>query len=258
MSAYDHIRIERQGPVGWLLNARPESDNAMNRAMADEIAVAWRELAADRDVRVIVHTGVGNDFSVGADVDDPASEGNGRRQFDATYPPVWKPVIAAVNGNCAGEALRFIAGADVVIAASDAHFYDPQVTLGNASLEAVALIKRIPAEAVMRMAFMGAHERIDALRALEIGLISEVVDPPAELRDRAQVLAETIARNSPAATAATKKALWGAFDLGLTDACRAGAAHLVSLWGHADQAEGPRAFAEKRAPVWLELEGETR
>ena len=79
-------------------------------------------------------------------------------------------------------------------------------------------------------------------------MISEVVDPPERLRDAAQELAEKIAQNSPAAMAATKRALWGALELGLTDACRAGAAELVSMWGHPDQEEGPRAFAEKREP----------
>ena len=85
-------------------------------------------------------------------------------------------------------------------------------------------------------------------------MISQVVDPPEELRAVAQQLAETIARNSPAAMAATKRALWGALELGLTDACRNGARELVSMWGHPDQEEGPRAFAEKREPVWAELE----
>jgi len=102
----------------------------------------------------------------------------------------------------------------------------------------------------MRMAFVGRHERMPAQRAYELGMVSEVVDPPERLRDAAQALAETIARNSPAAMAATKRALWRALELGLTDACRAGAGDLVSLWGHPDQAEGPRAFAEKRAPRW--------
>ena len=53
--------------------------------------------------------------------------------------------------------------------------------------------------------------------------------------------------------AATKKALWAAFEHGLTDACREGAKHLVGMWGHPDQDEGPRAFAEKREPNWQEL-----
>ena len=84
-------------------------------------------------------------------------------------------------------------------------------------------------------------------------MISQIVDPPERLRDEAQELAEKIAKNSPAAMAATKRALWGALELGLTDACRAGAAELVSMWGHPDQTEGPAAFAEKREPEWAEL-----
>ena len=104
----------------------------------------------------------------------------------------------------------------------------------------------------MRMALVGRHERLSAQRAYELGMVSQVVDPPAQLRDEAQALAEKIARNSPAALAATKRALWAAFELGLTDACRAGAAELVSLWGHPDQEEGPRAFAERREPRWQE------
>jgi enoyl-CoA hydratase/carnithine racemase len=81
-------------------------------------------------------------------------------------------------------------------------------------------------------------------------MVSQVVDPPERLRAEAQALAEKIARNSPAAMAATKRALWGALEAGLTDASKAGARELVSMWGHPDQEEGPRAFAEKREPQW--------
>ena len=56
------------------------------------------------------------------------------------------------------------------------------------------------------------------------------------------------------AMAATKRALWGALERGLTDACRAGAQHLVAMWGHPDQTEGPLAFAEKREPDWVPLD----
>ena len=95
---------------------------------------------------------------------------------------------------------------------------------------------------------------MSAARAYELGMVGEVVDPPDRLRAAAQELAEKIARNSPAAMAATKRALWGALELGLTDACRAGARELVSMWGHPDQEEGPRAFAEKREPRWQALD----
>jgi enoyl-CoA hydratase len=144
-----------------------------------------------------------------------------------------------------------VADADIVIAASDAQFFDPHVSVGQVvAIEAIGLMKKMPVEAVMRMAFLGRHERMSAQRAYELGMISQVVDPPEQLRLEAQSLAEKIARNSPAAMRATKKALWRALELGLTDACREGANELVSMWGHPDQEEGPRAFAEKREPRW--------
>jgi enoyl-CoA hydratase/carnithine racemase len=116
--------------------------------------------------------------------------------------------------------------------------------------EAIALVRTSPMEPIVRMALTGRHERVTAARAHQLGIISQVVDPPADLRAAAQELAEKVARNSPAAMAATKRALWGALEAGLTDACRAGARELVSMWGHPDQTEGPRAFTEKREPNW--------
>jgi enoyl-CoA hydratase/carnithine racemase len=175
--------------------------------------------------------------------------------FTAWHQRVWKPVITAVNGICAGGGFHWVADADIVIAASDAQFFDPHVSIGQVvAIEAIGLIRKMPVEAVMRMALVGRYERMAAERAYELGMISQIVDPPEQLREAAQELAERIARNSPAAMAATKRALWGALEHGLTDACRAGAAELVSMWGHPDQEEGPRAFAEKRDARWQALE----
>jgi enoyl-CoA hydratase len=261
--AYEHLLVERHGPVGWLINNRPDQLNAMNGAMRDEFAEAWIELDRDPDVRVIVHTGEGRAFQTGVDVMELASDGVGMERyresvenwdlhFTAWHQKVWKPVITAVNGICAGGGFHWVADADIVIAASDAQFFDPHVSVGQAvTMEAIGLLRKMPVEAVMRMAFMGRYERMDAERARELGMLSEVVDPPSRLRERAQEIGETIAKNSPAAMAATKKALWEALEMGLTDACRNGAAHLVSLWGHPDQDEGPRAFADKRQPNWV-------
>jgi enoyl-CoA hydratase/carnithine racemase len=177
--------------------------------------------------------------------------------FTAWHQQVWKPVICAVNGICAGGGFHWVADADIVIAASDAQFFDPHVSIGQVvAIEAIGLIRMMPVEAVMRMALVGRYERMGAQRAYELGMISQIVDPPERLREEAQQLAETIARNSPAAMRATKKALWGALEEGLTDACRTGARHLVSMWGHPDQEEGPKAFAEKREAVWAELQPE--
>ena len=264
-STFETLIVERRGPVGWLINHRPDQLNAMNSQMRDEFALAWKELDADPDVRVIVHTGDGRAFQTGVDVAEIASDGVGMERyrqsmedfdvhFTAWHQQVWKPVVTAVNGICAGGGFHWVADADIVIAASDAQFFDPHVSIGQVvAIEAIGLARRIPFEAVMRMAFLGRHERMDAKRAYQLGMISQIVDPPEQLRDEAQALAEKIARNSPAAMRASKRALWGALESGLTDACRAGAKELVSMWGHPDQEEGPRAFAEKRDPVWVPL-----
>jgi enoyl-CoA hydratase/carnithine racemase len=175
-------------------------------------------------------------------------------RLTAWHNQVRKPVIAAVNGTCAGGGLHFVADADIVIAAANATFLDPHVSVGQVSAyETVALVRKAPAESILRLAMVGRHERMTATRAYQLGIVSEVVDPPERLREAAQELAEKIAKNSPAAMAATKRALWRALELGLTDACKAGALDLVSMWGHPDQSEGPAAFAQKRAPVWVPM-----
>ena len=261
-SDFTCLKLERHGPVGWLINNRPEQLNAMNNTMRDEFAQAWIELDADPAVRVIVHTGEGRAFQTGVDVSEIAGDGVGMERyrqsmeefdvhFTAWHQGVEKPVITAVNGLCAGGAFHWVADADIVLAASDAQFFDPHVSVGQVvSLEAIGLLRKMPFEAVMRMAMVGRHERMSAQRAYELGMVSQIVDPPENLRDEAQSLAEKIAKNSPAAMAASKRALWRALELGLTDACKAGARDLVSMWGHPDQTEGPLAFAEKREARW--------
>jgi enoyl-CoA hydratase len=258
---YETLRVERRGAVGWLIFDRPEVGNAMDATMLAELERAWVELDADPAVRVIVNTGAGSAFQTGLDVvqlsrDRDALREQSRRTRDAElrlsawHNGVSTPVIAAVNGVCAGGGLHFVADADIVIAASSATFLDPHVSIGQVSAyEVIGLLRKMPAEAVFRMALMGRHERMSAARALQLGMVSQVVEP-GELEATAQALGEAIAANSPAAMAATKRALWGALEQGLTDACRAGAAELVGMWGHPDQEEGPRAFAEKRAPRW--------
>jgi enoyl-CoA hydratase len=260
--SYETLVVERHGPVGWLVFDRPEVGNAMDARMLAELEQAWAELDADPGVRVIVNTGNGRAFQTGLDVvqlsrDREALREQSRRtkraelRLTAWHCGVETPVIAAVNGVCAGGGLHFVADADIVIAAADAVFLDPHVSIGQVTAyEAIALVRTSPMEPVMRMALVGRHERMSAQRAHELGMISEVVDPPERLREAAQELAEKIARNSPAAMAATKRALWGALEMGLTDACRAGAAELVGTWGHPDQAEGPAAFVEKRPADW--------
>jgi enoyl-CoA hydratase/carnithine racemase len=258
---YETLVVERDGHIGWLIFDRPDRGNAMDAVMLAELERAWQELDADPEVRVIVNTGNGSAFQTGLDVGELASDPEALREqsrrtkraelrFTAWHNEVRKPVIAAVNGTCAGGGLHFVADADIVVVAEDATFLDPHVSIGQVTAyEAIALVRKSPAEAVFRMALVGRHERLSARRAYDLGICSEVL-PAADLRDAAADLAAKIARNSPAAMAATKRALWGALEAGLTDACRAGSQELVAMWGHPDQTEGPAAWADKREAQW--------
>lgn len=217
---YTRLAVERVGPVGWLVFDRPDRGNAMDAAMLHELEYAWQELDADPDVRVIVNTGRGRAFQTGLDVaqlarDPAALREQSRRtkrselRLTAYHNNVGKPVIAAVNGVCAGGGLHFVADADIVIASSDATFLDPHVTVGQVSAsEAITLARRAAFEPVLRMVLAGRHERLSAERAYRLGMVGEVIDPPERLREAAQELGERIARNAPEHLTAVKAALW--------------------------------------------------
>jgi len=113
---------------------------------------------------------------------------------------------------CAGAGLHFVADADVVIAASDATFLDPHVSVGQVTaIETIGMIRKSPTEPIMRMALAGSYERMTAERARQLGILGEVVER-SRLRPRAQEIAETIARHDPDHLAATKRALWAVIE----------------------------------------------
>jgi enoyl-CoA hydratase/carnithine racemase len=229
MTSYDSLRVDREGPVGWLTFDRPAVGNAMDATMLRELELAWSELDADASVRVIVNTGEGAAFQTGLDVvqlgrDREALREQSRRtknaelKLTAWHNGVWKPVIAAVNGVCAGGGLHFVCDADIVLLASTASLLDPHVSIGQVSAyETIALVRKSPMEPILRMALVGRYERIPAQRALELGICSEVV-PPGQLRERAQALGELIARHPPELLQATKRALWRALEVGRSEA----------------------------------------
>ena len=226
---YKTLIVERRGAVGWLVFDRPEAGNAMDATMLGELEQAWRELDDDGDVRVIVNSGSGDAFQTGLDVvqlarDPDALREQSRRtkraelRITAWHNAVAKPVIAAVNGVCAGGGLHFVCDADIVVASTRATFLDPHVSIGQVSAyETIGLVAKRPVEAILRMALVGRHERLDAARAHELGIVSEVVDPD-RLASRAQELAEAIADQPPELLAHIKRALWGALETGRTAA----------------------------------------
>lgn len=229
VTGYERIAVEKSDGVGWLILNRPDAGNAFDALMLDELESAWADLDADPDVRVIVNTANGRSFCTGMDVvqvarDKQAMRKHSRRTRDAElkisswHCDVWKPVIAAVNGVCAGGGLHLVADADIVIAAERASFVDPHVSVGQAvAYEAITLLRKSPMEAITRMTLSGNGERISARRAYQLGIVSEVVADDA-LRPAAGTLAAAIATNSPTALRVTKKALWRSLEVGLTQA----------------------------------------
>ena len=217
------LDISSTNGVGWLVFDRPRAGNAIDAQMFVDLERAWADLEADADVRVIVNTGNGTSFQTGLDVvqlarDKDALRASSRQTRDFTlrmtgwHCGVTKPVIAAINGTCAGGGLHFVADADIVIASTEATFLDPHVSVGQVSaFETIGLLKKAPMGAVSRMALMGRAERLDAARARQLGIVSEVVEPD-QLRPRAQKLGEMIAQADAGALASTKAALWAALE----------------------------------------------
>jgi len=164
---------------------------------------------------------------------------------------VWKPVICAVNGLCVGGGLHFVVDADIVLASENAAFMDTHVNVGMVgALENVGLARRLPLGAALRMTLMGRAYRMPAQRAWQLGLVDELLATPADLAPAAREMAEAMCANSPQAMALSKQAVWGAMERGYSDALEHAWALLRLHWGHPDFEEGPRAFAEKRAPRW--------
>lgn len=260
---FDTVEVSREGHVGWLVMNRPDTLNALSIRMLEELPAAWAALDADPEVRVIVVTGTGRGFCTGVDVKELANDPRGMKVHAAKvkanalgitslHLKVWKPVVAAVNGVCAGGGLHFVADSDIVVAASDATFLDPHVSVGQvSSWEPIGLLRKgVPFDTVARMLYLGRHEVLDANDARRAGMVGEVVDPPTGLRERCQEIGELIASNSPSAMIVSKKVLWESLEFGLDDALANGARALAGFWRHPDAMEGPQAFDTGREPKW--------
>jgi len=207
------LRVERHEHILEVTLSRPERRNALDDSLIGELRDLWNDPVRLSEVRCVVLTGAEPGFCAGADMsllsrdrsDAPVDVREELRFLPGTQ--IDCPVIAAINGVCAGGGLHFVADADIVLASDDATFLDPHVSVGHVSaLEPLGLLLQASAGAVTRMALIGSPERLTAQAALTVGLVSEVV-PAAELRNRAMELAGMISQNSPAAVAATRHAI---------------------------------------------------
>ena len=260
VTAGDDIQSARHGAVFIITLNRPDRLNARTKAMLYRLGELFEEAGNDPQVRVIVFQAEGRGFCAGADAEglEAGAATSVEEQlkipmpkFTARQVGIYKPVICAVNGVCAGAGLHFVADSEIVIASDAASFTDTHVNVGQVtSLEPIGLSRRIPLERVLRMVVLGKAERLSAAQALQIGMISEIV-PPDQLRARAMELAQIAAGVSPSALQASLKAIWDSFEMPLSEAYERGYETVLRHRDHPDAAEGPRAFMEKRAPRWV-------
>lgn len=218
---------------------RPDSLNSFNDAMAVDMAWAWETVRDSGDIYcVVVQANGERAFCTGIDVTTEIPwfmKENTWNSFDPgvtlgpkLYHKVWKPVVCAVHGLCAGGAQYFLNESDIIICSEDAVFFDPHANVGIvSSLEAMGMLHRgVPLGDVLRWALMGNEERITAHTALRLGLVTEVVDRDA-LRDRAREIALSIARRNPKAIQGTVRAIWESLDMTRTAALNNGVAYTL-------------------------------
>jgi enoyl-CoA hydratase/carnithine racemase len=263
--SFDTIKYEVDKRVATITLNRPDALNALSPQMISELRAAYDEAENDDAVWLIIVTGTGRAFCSGADV--KAIPGDGKVIYERPYlstfeqweapqegtPPfrrMAKPILAAINGICCGAGLDWVTTGDIVIASERATFFDAHVNIGLvAGREVVRLAKVLPRSIALRMALMGKHERMDAQRAYDLGLISEIVEHD-RLLERAHELADLINSNAPLAVRGTRLAIQKSLDLPLHEAEILAETFRERVLRTEDALEGPRAFAEHRAPNW--------
>lgn len=256
------VLVERRGHVMIVTLNRPEARNAINEAVWLGAGEALAEADRDVEVRVVIVTGAGDQsFCAGADL---KALSRGERIAPADSEKVaWgfagivshaisKPLIAAVNGTALGGGTEIALACDLVVAAQSATFGLPEVKRGilAGAGGAFRLVQQLPKKVAMEMLLTG--DPIDAARALDLGLVNAVV-PRSELLDAALRLAERIAANAPLSVQASKRIALGMVEGRVAGDDAAWALTRKESGGvmrSEDAREGPRAFAEKRAPVW--------
>ena len=270
MTSYETLSVTKDDGIAWVSLNRPEVRNAINKRMQAELHEVWHGFRYDDDVRCVVLTGEGDHFCTGIDRAEAVSEDNNAAMAAGDFPDyptpwmyddpgrdvgpkacdLWKPVIAAVQGMACGGAFYMLGEVEFIIAADDAVFFDPHVTYGmTAAFEPMQMLAKMPFHEIMRLSLLGAHERMSAERAREVGLVTEVV-PRDELPERAGWAARVIADSPPLVVQGTMRALWTALEVPRTQAI--GLANLFTRVGSDAAAfkAGQDRFSSGQRPQW--------
>jgi enoyl-CoA hydratase/carnithine racemase len=258
--SYDHVIYEKRGHVAYVTLDRPERMNALDRHSHAELIEIFDDFERDPDAWVAIVTGAGDRaFCAGNDLKATAeASANGETRVDSTarfgaitrgyHCP--KPLIAAVNGVAAGGGFEIALACDIVIAADRARFGlpEPRVGLIAGAGGIHRLSRQIPLKHAMGMLLTG--RLVTAGEGHRLGFVNEVV-PAAELMPAAERWASQILECSPLLVQLTKESARDGFGLPVDDALARDWEHRIPrMLASDDYVEGPKAFAEKRKPVW--------
>ncbi len=261
------IRIGRNGHVLEIVLDRPKA-NAITPEVGAELHQAFCELRDDPELRVAILTGAGDRiFCAGWDLKQVALQDDPGAANDATmnapggfagFTEMWdihKPIIVAINGSAVGGGFEMALAADIVLAAAEAEFALPEMRRGF--VPDAGAVQRLPRKFPYNVAveLMLTGRKMSAREAAQWGFVNYVV-PREELMPRARAIATTIAESAPLAVRALLEAVSATVDLPLQQAFAklkrgiSGLPHYERMMSSEDFLEGPRAFAEKRDPVW--------
>jgi enoyl-CoA hydratase len=209
------IKTRRDGPVAIITLDRPDVLNALNTPLMEQVTAAMREFAAAQDVRAIVLHGSGRAFSAGFDLKESAARNiAGLEQWREVLEydfkflmQFWdcpKPVIAAVHGFCLAGAFEMALSCDVTVAAEGTRFGEPEVRFGS-GIVALLLPWAVGPKAAKELLLTG-NDRVDATRALQLGIVNHVVPAGQEL-GKALDIARDMAAAAPLSVELTKRAI---------------------------------------------------
>jgi enoyl-CoA hydratase/carnithine racemase len=256
----DTLLFDLTAHVAVITLNRPEVRNAMNRELSRALADALQRIRDDDDIRAAVITGAGRTFSAGADLKERAQIGRAADAdvasvIDVSRAPSFarmaleKPLIAAVDGYCLAAGFELALLCDIRVCTPEARFGLPEIVRGffPGGGGPQRLMRAIPQAVAMEMLLTG--DPIDAPTALRAGLVSRLVSE-AELLPTARQMAERIASHAPLAVKAVKEVAQAALDETLEQSLRFGSTLRWIIGQTEDAREGPRAFAERRAPQY--------
>ena len=261
------IEFEHTNHIATVTINRPEARNAMNPEVFVRLYDAFHEVESNSDIRVAIITGAGDKaFCAGADLGRLIPLMNGARQPEDEWDSRWvddvskqgtylmgrdtvKPVIAAINGHAIAGGMELVQGTDIRISVPEAKLGVQEVkwALFPAGASTVRLPRQLPYAKAMELLLTG--DLITAEEALNYGFLNYIVEP-AELMNKAMQIAEKLAANGPIAVQAIRKSareVWGRPE---EEALKLESTFSAPVFQTEDAIEGPKAFMEKRAPVY--------